>query len=629
MVEQILDTIVLINGENFDESLIKKFKDGKIFVFDLLSHKIIQNNDLEHFFADDLLNKKEREKIFDHVVSKLYWYETLFFPDISMTDSNQIFKFLDPLYLHQKLLVSLIHFTIIKKILQVEKPKKIFATENLSKIIISIDNEIPIILLNSEQTEIFDKFDFRITLFSKIISLKISMKWLRKLQNLYESIVGSLYNLWLDTKSKKPIILLLEFEPSKFPKLLEKLNSEKFDCVVLNRRKSPILNYNSIKILKKSNTRLINFQKLLSKKEKNEIDVLTQTYENSLKNFWENEKRLHHVFSYENSSYFPYIKDFLKKQFNSEMKSNVEILIQSKYIFKNFNVKCILYQYESGASENIILSQRNDVPSLLMRHGFSSFSEKFDNLRWKYDQFRLLKLDCDEIILWGDSDFNFYSKFLTSGKKLQKIGSPRHDAFFHHLEHKNKLKKTILITTPPIIEWTGQQNINLELRYEQVLKQLIKTLQKNPDFKLIGKLHPAWGWTFNRTLMKIFHDIDPNIPVYSTKSIIELIAQCDLMININPEENQPSTVLLEGLIMKKPVINIELDELNDDLDYDDKSPIISLSFKSNIEHYISEYFENSLFTEKLNSQSEKALRHYLSNHNNASVALAKYLKSFI
>ena len=129
--------------------------------------------------------------------------------------------------------------------------------------------------------------------------------------------------------------------------------------------------------------------------------------------------------------------------------------------------------------------------------------------------------------------------------------------------------------------------------------------------------------------MKIFHDIDPNIPVYSTKSIIQLIDQCDLMININPEENQPSTVLLEGLIMKKPVINIELDEFNDDLNYNDTSPIISLSYKSNIEHYILEYFKNSLFSEKLNSQIKKTLHHYLSNHNDASVALAKHLKSFV
>ena len=77
-----MDTIALIDGENFDESLIKKFKDGKIFVFDLLSHKIIQNHNLEHFFADNLLNKKEREKIFEHVVSKLYWYQNQSFSNI-------------------------------------------------------------------------------------------------------------------------------------------------------------------------------------------------------------------------------------------------------------------------------------------------------------------------------------------------------------------------------------------------------------------------------------------------------------------------------------------------------------------------------------------------------------------
>ena len=129
--------------------------------------------------------------------------------------------------------------------------------------------------------------------------------------------------------------------------------------------------------------------------------------------------------------------------------------------------------------------------------------------------------------------------------------------------------------------------------------------------------------------MKIFHDIDPNIPVYSTKPIIPLIGQCDLMININPEQNQPSTVILEGLIMKKPVINVELDELNNDLHYDNMSPIISLSYKSDIQKYVSQLFNDPSFYENLNKKSAKFLEHYLSNHKNASNTLAKYLKSFV
>ncbi len=618
-----LETISLIHGEDFDDSLISKIQNNKIFSFDYSSFKTLKKYNFEYFLADELLSKLEREKIHEHVVSKLYWYEDHKLPN----EEKQLFQFLDPLYLHQKLLITLIQFSIIKKILEQEKPKKIFATKNLSKIISTINNKIPIILLNQEKIEIFDKYDLRFKLLSKTISLKISMSKLRKLQNFYESIMCSFNKIWL-TNDNKPIILLLEFDPSKFEKLFHEMKSNNFNCVILNRRKSPIINNNSLKILKNSNIKIFNFNNLLSTNDKKEISRLTNQYRVFLNNFWDSEKSLFSIFSFENSSYYLAIKDFLIKQFESEIEFNVQNLIQSKHIFKNFDIKCILYQYESGTSENITLSQRQNVPSLLIRHGFSSFTTKLDDLRWKYDQFRLLKLNCNQIIMWGNSDYNFYSKFLPKNS-LKKIGSPRHDDFFIDSKKKNDVKKTILITVPPIIEWTGQQNINLELRYENFLKSIVNNLQKYKNFKIIIKLHPGWGWKFNYTLIKICKNIDPNIPIFSTESIIELIDGSDMMININPEENQPSTVILEALIMKKPVINISLDDSNSEFDYDEESPIISLSYKADIMKYVIRLFDDSEFYEKLNNKITKSLNYYLSNHKNASKQLVDYLKSYV
>ena len=138
-----MDTISLIHGGDFDNSFISKIKNSKIFVFDYSSFKTIEKYNFEYFFADEFLTKLEREKIHEHVVSKLYWYEDHKLPN----EEKQLFQFLDPLYLHQKLLITLIQFSIIKKILEQEKPKKIFATKNLSKIISTINDKIPIILL--------------------------------------------------------------------------------------------------------------------------------------------------------------------------------------------------------------------------------------------------------------------------------------------------------------------------------------------------------------------------------------------------------------------------------------------------------------------------------------------------
>jgi len=624
-----LKILSLIDGDNIDSKQISKIKSTKIFTFDILSEKFSHKMNLDHYQADNLLNTIERKKIFDHVASQLYWYENNSFNNNLSIEGYNILEMLDPLYLLQKLLVILIQFSIIKKILESEKPSKIYVTQNLSKIVSSLDNNIELILLNSEKIDIFDTFDFRISIFSKILSVNISMKKLRQLQNIFESFVGRLFNFRLNLNDQKPIILLLEFDPSHFPDLFLNLKNSKSNLVILNRRKSALNNFKSIQIMKNSNAKLINFKKLLSKEEKYKITNLQNKYQIFLKDFWKNEKKFIDIFSFNNLSYWPCIRDFLIKQYDIEIFNNIENLIQSKSIFQKLNVKCILYQYESGNFENTTLSQRQSTSSLLLRHGFSSFTKKFDELRWRHDQFRLLKLKCDEILLWGNSDYEFYSKFLSTSKKLKIIGSPRHDVYFNKDEHHSKKYRTILITASPIIEWTGLPDTNLTIRYENILKQLIENIKKMDDVKIIVKLHPGWGWKFNSVLIKIFHEIDPKIPVYSTKSIKHLISESNLMININAEDNQPSTVILEALIMKKPVINISLNEQNTDFEYDENLPFISLSYKSDVSRYIKQVLNEPDFRKKLNLQISLSLEKYLSNHKTASKELSTYLHSFL
>ena len=619
----------LIDGDDIDSKQISKIKSTKIFTFDILSHKFLQKLNFDYCHADNLLNIEERKKIFDHVSSQLHWYENKSFNNDLSIDGYNILEMLDPLYLLQKLLIILTQLSIVKKILESEKPSKLYVTQNLSKIVSSLDNDVELILLNSEKTDIFDTFDLKISIFSKIISVNISMKKLKQLQNIFESFIGKLFNFQLNLNNQKPTILLLEFDPSHFPDLFLSLKNQKSNLVILNRRKSALNNFKSIQIVKNSNAKLINFKNLLSQEEKLRIVNLQNKYQKSLKNFWKNEKNLMDIFSFNNLSYWTCIRDFLIKQYDLEIFNNIENLIQSKSIFQKLNVKCILYQYESGNFENTTLSQRRNTTSLLLRHGFSSYTKKFDKLRWRHDQFRLLKLKCDEILLWGNSDYEFYSKFLSDSKKLKIIGSPRHDVYFNKDKHPSKEYITILITTPPIIDWTGLQDTDLAIRYENMLKQLIENIKKMDNVKIIGKLHPGWGLKFNSVLIKIFHEIDSKIPVYSTKSIKHLISKSDLIININAEDNQPSTVILEGLIMKKPIINISLNEQNDDLEYDERLPFISLSYKSDIFYYVKQILNDTDFRKKLNLQILMSLEQYLSNHKIASKELSKYLQSFL
>ena len=101
------------------------------------------------------------------------------------------------------------------------------------------------------------------------------------------------------------------------------------------------------------------------------------------------------------------------------------------------------------------------------------------------------------------------------------------------------------------------------------------------------------------------------------------------MININPEENQPSTVMLESLIMKKPVINISLDDNYSDSKFDEESSIISLSYSSDIMKYVNALFFDSEFKDRLELKIQNSLKKFLSNHKNASKEFANHLNSFV
>ncbi len=621
-----MDTISLINGDNLSSEIIDKIKQSKIFAFDISSYNILTKLNLENILADNLLDSKEREAIFDHVISKLYWYENIHVSNSPDIHGKRVLGMLDPLYLHQRLLVTLLQFCIIKKIIENENPKKIYVTGDLSEIVSTLTNS-EIILLNSKNESTFDTFDLRFTILSKLFSVKISMKRFQKLKKTFENITGSVFNLWLDTKNNKPTILLLEFDPSQYGNLLKNLQSSNYNVVVLNRRKSATHNVNSINHMRNTNSKIINFDKLLTKKEKKEITSIQKQLQEDLKEFWNN-NNFDDVFSYNNVSYWNCIKQFLIKQYEVGISDYVQISLESNVLFQKLNIRSILYQYESATAENILLSYREKVPSLLLRHGFSSYHKKTDELQWRYDTFRFIKLNCDKILVWGDADFEYYSSHLDK-EKLKIVGSPRHETFFRNSNDvKNNYEKTILLTVPPLTEWSGLLDTNTALRYEKVLKQIIVKMKNIPNTNIIVKLHPGWGWKFNDVLVDIFKEIDPSIPVYSIKSIKELISNSDLMINITPEDNEPSTVMLEGLLLDKPVIEISLDERNKNMEYDTNHPIISLSYKADFEEYITKLLNNSEFIDKHKAVTTRIQKKYITDQRVASKSISDYMKSF-
>ena len=159
------------------------------------------------------------------------------------------------------------------------------------------------------------------------------------------------------------------------------------------------------------------------------------------------------------------------------------------------------------------------------------------------------------------------------------------------------------------------------MKYNQFLTNIIEKLKKINDSKIIVKLHPGEN-PHNSILLEHLSQI-PNIIVYQTKNSKDLIVDCKFLINISPELYDSSTIMLEALILQKPVIQLTLD--NESLNISPlHSPIIQIHelkyFDEIIQKLQNEEFKKS-FIEKIPIE----LKNYISHQNSSSARILELI----
>ena len=179
----------------------------------------------------------------------------------------------------------------------------------------------------------------------------------------------------------------------------------------------------------------------------------------------------------------------------------------------------------------------------------------------------------------------------------------------------------------PLSNIVGQNTISHYIKYEKTIIDFCKIIKNIPELKLIVKLHPS-DVPHNTLILNLFNKIDPSIPVFQNKSIMELLLSCDTLVNISPEGFDPSTVMMEALILKIPVMNIILDDLFYNFQYVKDKAIVSLSGDFDLENNLMEILFNKEFRNELIKNGQKHLKNYLSNPGSASCNFAKILKTY-
>ena len=618
--------VILDSSIQFDE--FKKFStENTTFVAaDYETHKKLADSNTKHELLDNYLQKKERLELYDFVLSKYTWYENLSRKSDFEFNNINILSLMSPLEFHEFVLTVLIKLFSIKNIISRESPNEIFVSEKFLKYIKLVQDKNKIHTfdsnLNDEKSFLTNKIELRFNILSKPCTFYISKKNYSSLKKIYENFFCKINNLWLDKKTSKEIILLVEFNTSTYEEMIRTLSKSKKQVVVLNRRRSSIWNKNSIGILKSNNVKILDPEKFFDLHTDPEFALEHKRLNENLHELWKS-KELFSIFSMKEISFWPLIKDRLKKIYDYRLDDYLKFIFQSRNFLTQLNIKKIICLGESGETENVLLqSVENDVDSILLQHSFLRYNPELKKLQWKYEDQNMLGLTCKKFFLWGNSDLNYFLE----NSKIQKdqliiSGSPRHDQFLQIKSSTNShTTKNILITLSPISERSGLGDTNLIIKYNYFLEKILKILNEFNDLKITVKLHP--GENPHNSILIDFLKNQSNITVFQIKNPNELIKKSDLMINISPELYDSSTIMLEGLLLRKPVIQLSLD---DELSKVEplKSPIIQISEIEHFEQVISKIINDEIYRKEIIEQISNKLNDYLSFQGNSN---AKFLE---
>jgi hypothetical protein len=621
--------LILVSKSIKDHSTIKQNRNTKIFSCDYTSHKKLQELGIPHNIAENVLDYDQRIEIFNIAKKFQNWYKNDSLKEFNLKGVN-LLGLLDGIELHLLIIEKLIKFFMIKKILEIEEPNSVECSNEIKDIILLIkkNNSIKIKINSKEKKEelLWDSINIKQNFIGIPISIKMSRVRYHKLKNILDKTVSSIFGLWFDFKNKnKETILILEMYPPVYKELFKNLNNKDKNLIIINQRRPVTYDLESIKVLKKSNCKLISKNNLFKKKDLQELEKSKVEFSKKMINFWNNDC-LNEIFRNNDFIFWPLIKNELKQVFTKRINEYVESVYFTKKVFSEINISCILSLYDIGETEKVFLKSKDEkINSFLLEHGFGLLfedSKTFGSLA-SYDNFR------DNIVVWSDLQKKFLiSNYKIDSNKIFAIGSPRHDQLIKmRKDNGNKKFLQVLIAPTPITQLQGFDTTDIHEKFENVIIKLCEIFEKLEDGKIIFKLHPSQS-KHNNEIKQIIQKYSKKFSIYLLNPVSELIQKSDLVITITPEGWAPSTIILESMILEKPVMNIVLDGKMYEFEYIKQNAVIAIPITSDLEKEIKQILFDKKLRENLIINSRKFVKSFLNNQGLASKKLADILRSY-
>ena len=618
-----------ISDFNFIPENIIENKNFKKFSFNLDAHEFLESKKIEHEIADNLLDENERFQIFDKMIEFREWHSKIKSDDYEIEGVN-LLKMMDSQEFGSFLIPKLINLITIKRIIEKENPKKIITSTSLSKVIKTIikNQDIEIKLFeNSKDKELlfWDTITIKFNIGKIPIKLNISNDTYLKIKTLFEKILGFVYGFWYNpNNSKKKSLVFLEFNPEFFSNIFKSLKNYDGDIVLVNQRRSAVWGRSSLDAIRKSKCKILKIDNIRNNSEREKIRLLVNEFSKKIDKLFTNSIFFNDFFTIDEISFWELIKETLREKYSQKLFSYISMIFTVKNFFDNSDVKCIVHLNQVGETEKSFLEFKNNIPSILLEHGFVERIEKtkrYDNLG-NYSNFN------DKIAVWGEIKKKYLiDEYDIDEKKIIVTGSPRHDNYFlSRTKKKNNKQITLLLAPNPISDVSGFSSTNIKLRFKKIITNIISIVKEFDNVKIIVKLHPI-QLKHNHEIQLIIKELDNTIPVYLWTSVINTINQADAVIVISPDIPGTTTMLLESMILGKPTMNVFFDKQIPEFNHVKKNAVFTVLDDDDFSNNFKKFLFDKKFQDDLIDNADNFVMGSISNSNNASEKFASILKS--
>ena len=606
--------------ENINDNNLKKKIDmmnSEIITFDYFSHNILLANQIKHKKMDEYLEEQDRKEFFGLATSLWEWYEILDEKNFTFHNIN-LLSIIDRNELHEFLMDLIPKIKAIKNILAQMNFTKIYASFKIYQLLEN-NTDYDVILFEDNKNNTSLTHDEIILSSDNIpfsIKPKLNRAKFRMIKKNQEKITSKVFRLRKDIPEKKKIVLI-EFNPEVYEDLLYEMQKKKLQPVLINFRRPATWSLNSISILRKTESLVILPEDFLGKQIvaqiKEEKKSILLKIENTLKN---ESSKMSDIFSYEGIKFHKILMDLFIRILKERLEEYMIQILVSEKLDESDNIVGGITLNLSGETEKSFSKVIKKFPIILLQHAFSNYTKPLMFLD-VLDDFRFFK---DKIAVYGNVLQEYLlGTNLISEDKIIVCGSPKHDSFKPIIKNSDK-KKIILVTLRPIISHVEGIRIELYKKYETAINSIIESCSNLSNNEIIFKLHPQQN-SNNKFLKDVIKEKNPSAKIIQSASIKKLLIDCDLHINLAPDNFDVSSVILEAMMLKRPTLNIQLQSTPFEFGIIKENAIKTVMYDSDIKQEISELVFNKEKINQLLKKSEAYLNKYISNHGNASKAL--------